>query len=145
MNLLIKTLVLSMFATTFMFASTAQLFESLGYSSTYEKALIKAKKSNKLLMLVVGEVTCPWCRKLENQVLKKENINKEVQKNFVAVGLEKNIDKYPAKFTPQVVPTVVFVNPKDESVIFNSYGYVAKKEFLKLLNEVVIESKKVVK
>lgn len=131
-----KLLFVAVLTTSFLYASPADLFKSLGYSDTYKETLDKAVKSNKPMMLVISEKTCPWCRKLENQTLKKKNINQFVQDNFVALGLEKNDDVYPKQFTPQVVPTVVFVNPKDETIIFESYGYKPKKEFIEILTEV---------
>lgn len=116
-------------------ASSSELFESLGYSQGYAQALQKAKKANKPMMLVISTKTCPWCRKLENQVLRKEVINKEVQKNFVGVGLERDDDSYPTNFSPAVVPTVLFVNPHNEKVFYDSFGYLPKKEFSKVIEE----------
>lgn len=136
MNIYKKLLFFVLLNATFLYATPAELFKSLGYSATYQETLNKAIKSNKPMMLVISEKTCPWCRKLEHQTLKRKNINQFVQENFVGIGLEKNDDIYPKKFTPQVVPTVVFVNPKDESVIYTSYGYKPKKEFLSILSEV---------
>lgn len=140
-----KIAILLLFCFTLAQASTVELFNSLGYSKDYAQGLKKAKKLNKPLMLVISEKTCPWCRKLEQQVLKRKNINEQVQKDFVGVGIEKNDDIYPKKFSPKVVPTVIFVNPKDESIIFKSYGYKPKKEFANLLEEVKIEYKKALK
>jgi len=145
MSYLKKVFILVLFSITLSQASTVELFNSLGYSKDYARGLEKAKKENKALMLVISEKTCPWCRKLEQQVLKRNNINKQVQKNFVGVGIEKNDDVYPKKFSPKVVPTVVFVNPHDESVIFKSYGYKPKREFTILLEEVNVEYKKAIK
>ena len=140
-----KVFILVLFSVTLSQASTVELFNSLGYSKDYAQGLEKAKKLNKPLMLVISEKTCPWCRKLEQQVLKKDNINTQVQRDFVGVGIEKNDDVYPKKFSPKVVPTVVFVNPHDESVIFKAYGYKPKREFAILLEEVVEEYQKALK
>lgn len=131
-----KISLVALLFSTFLYASSAELFDSLGYSNSYKEALIKARKLDKPLMLVISEKTCPWCRKLENQVLKKDNINSIVQKSFVGLGLEKNDDVYPKAFIPKVVPTVVFVDYKDESIIYESYGYKPKTEFLEVLVEV---------
>jgi len=136
MIVLKRLLVLAVFMAISLHAAPAEMFKKLGYSDTYEQALKKAKDTDKPMMLVISEKTCPWCRKLENQVLKKDNINTFVQKSFVGLGLEKNDDVYPKNFIPKVVPTVVFVDSKDESIIFKSYGYLAKKEFLEVLVEV---------
>lgn len=140
---IIKTLLLCISFVSLLNASTVELFKTLGYENNYKQALAKAKKVDKPMMLVISTKTCPWCRKLEQQVLKRENINKQVQSNFVGVPIEKDTDIYPKKFIPKVVPTIVFVNPKDESVIFTSYGYKPKKEFTQLLKDVNLEYKKV--
>ncbi len=140
-----KVFIFVLFSLTISQASTVELFNSLGYSKGYASGLEKAKRENKALMLVISEKTCPWCRKLEQQVLKRNNINEQVQKDFVGVGIEKNDDVYPEKFSPKVVPTVVFVNPHDESVIFKSYGYKPKREFAILLEEVAEEYQKALK
>ena len=141
-----KRIAISMlFFITLSQASTVELFNSLGYSKDYAQALEKAQKEDKPMMLVISTKTCPWCRKLEQQVLKRKNINKQVQNDFIGVPIERDTDVYPKKFTPKVVPTIVFVNPKDESVIFTSYGYKPKKEFSTLLKEVHVEYKKVTK
>ncbi|HIP29803.1 MAG TPA: thioredoxin family protein [Sulfurospirillum arcachonense] len=145
MSLYKKIFILVLFSITISQASTVELFNSLGYSKDYTQALKYAKKENKPMMLVISTKTCPWCRKLEQQVLKRKNINKQVQNDFIGVPIEKDRDIYPTKFKPKIVPTIVFVNPKDESVIHTSYGYKPKKEFSILLKEVLEEYKKVTK
>lgn len=117
------------------YATSSQLLDTLGYSQDYAHALEKAKKSNRPMMLVISTKTCPWCRKLENQVLKKDEINKNVQENFVGVGIERDDDIYPSHFKPEVVPTILFVDPRSEKVFFESYGYIPKKEIILVLKE----------
>jgi len=131
-----KICILLLLLGTFLNASTAEFYESLGYTTTYKETLHKAIKVNKPMMLVIYEKTCPYCRKLEDETLKSKDINKFVQDNFVAVGLEKNDDLYPYYLKPDVAPTVKFINPKDGSIIFISYGYLPKEEFIIILTEV---------
>jgi len=132
-----KLLCILCILSSFAFATPAEVFAKLGYQPTYAKALEVAKQKNRPIMVVFREKTCPWCRKLEQQVLKREIINTKVQANFIAIVLESHDDIYPKKFKQAIFPTVVFVNSKDESVILTSYGYKPKKEFSKVIDEVV--------
>lgn len=136
MTLFKKLLIFVIFSATFLYASPTEVFQSLGYEANYKETLAKAEKNNKPIMLVLVEKTCPWCRKLEKETLKSKEINKFVQENFIAVGLEKNDDVYPKYLKPEVAPTVIFVNPKDGSVIYIAYGYLVKEEFLIILTEI---------
>lgn len=108
-----------------------------GYETAYEQALKKAKKENKPLLFLVDTKTCPWCRKMERQTLKKTAIKNFVIKNFIPVTQYKNSGGYPKKFKPRVVPTVWFIDPKSEESYFFSYGYKSKKAFQKTLEEAV--------
>lgn len=131
-----KICLILLLLSTFLNASPAELFKSLGYTETYKETLEKAVKVNKPMMLVIYEKTCPYCRKLESETLKSKDVNNFVQENFISVGLEKNDDLYPYYLKPDVAPTVKFVNPKDGSIIFISYGYLPKEDFLVILTEV---------
>jgi thioredoxin-related protein len=88
-------------------------------------------------MMIASTKSCPWCRKLERQTLTRDNINNIIQKNFVPLAVDQDLKNYPKKYEVKVVPTVYFINPKDESVIKKVLGYKNKKEFSKILDEVV--------
>lgn len=46
-----------------------------------------------------------------------------------------DIDTFPAKFKTSFTPRVFFINPKDESILLESAGYVKKKDFVKSLDK----------
>lgn len=115
----------------FLFASTDQFAKKMNYFTNYNEALKESKKQNLPIMLVVGTNTCPWCKKLENQTLKKPIIDKYVKKNFIPLKLHKDKDIYPKKrFETKVVPTIFFIGTKNEKLIYKVRGYKNKKEFL---------------
>lgn len=119
-------------------ATSKKFIEKMGYETSYDLALQKAKDSNKTLMMIASTKDCPWCRKLERQTLKKENISDFIKKNFIALSVDKDKANYPKKFEVKVVPTIYFINPKDESVINRTLGYKNKKD-LKIILEKVVE------
>ncbi|PLY08454.1 MAG: hypothetical protein C0625_02365 [Arcobacter sp.] len=79
-------------------ATSAKFIKEMNYESDYKTALEKAKKANKSVFMVVSETTCPWCRKLERQTLKKKNINSIIKENFIPLSVEKDINNYPKQF-----------------------------------------------
>ena len=119
------------------FASSSKFIKEMKYETVYEKALEKAKKENKNLMMVASTKSCPWCRKLERQTLKKDDIDEIIQKNFIPLSVDQDLKNYPKKFEVKVVPTIYFINSKDETVIKRVLGYKNKKEFVKILNGVI--------
>lgn len=118
-------------------ATSEKFIKEMNYEDDYKIALEKAKKENKLIMMIVSQVTCPWCRKLERQTLKKKKIDILVKENFIALSVDKDKLNYPKKFEVKVVPTIFFINSKDETVIKKVLGYKNKKDFKEILEKVI--------
>jgi thiol:disulfide interchange protein len=112
------------------------------YQTNYDEAIKKAKKEKKPVMLVLSSSTCPWCRKMENQTLKNETINKQVQENFIPLALDKDTDSYPKEFTPQYIPTVLFINPNTGDYFDQSIGFKPVAKFQESLEEAIEDSKR---
>lgn len=47
------------------------------YETNYEKAYLKARKEKKNILLITVANYCPWCKKLENRVLKDIALQKK--------------------------------------------------------------------
>jgi thioredoxin-related protein len=111
--------------------------EKLGYQSDYAQALALARAKNKPVMLVVVTSYCPWCRKLERRTLASKSVRRTVEKEFVAVIVDRNLQKdaFPKKFQAPRIPIVFFIDPENEEEFWESIGYVEKKEFLDSLKE----------
>ena len=118
-------------------ATSEKFIKQMNYEDNYKIALEKAKKANKPIMMVVSQVTCPWCRKLERQTLKKQKINTLIKENFIALSVDKDKLNYPNKFEVKVVPTIFFINSKDETIIKKILGYKNKKDFIEILEKVL--------
>jgi len=117
--------------------------KKMNYETNYEQALKKAIKNDKPIMMVISTKTCPWCRKLENQTLKKNIINDIVAKEFIPLSLNKSKTQYPSQYITKVVPTIFFIDPKKEKPYHISYGYKNKKTFSKVITKAVIDYKSI--
>ncbi|MBA3025233.1 MAG: DUF255 domain-containing protein [Sulfurimonas sp.] len=135
---LLFTLVFTLFS-----AQIDEFATNMGYLRDYDQALKVAQKENKPLMLVMVGDYCPWCRKFERKTLQREAVALNVNENFIALIVDRNHDKgkYPEGLYAKRIPTVYFIEPKTQSTIFESLGYVKKDEFQETLNEVMTEFK----
>lgn len=131
-----KYILFLLFLVSVSFASSAEFIKEMKYETLYETALEKAKNENKILMMVATSQSCPWCRKLERQTLKKDEINSVIQSKFIPLSVDQDLKNFPSNFELKVVPTIYFINPKDESVISKVLGYKNKKEFAEIISEV---------
>lgn len=123
------------FISSLSFAAENAFSKEFGYLSSYKEAKAKALEVNKPLMIFFETTSCPWCQKLKNQTLSKEEAYAIVNNSFVAVLLDKEIDEFPKFLMPFVVPTITFVNPKNEEKFFQILGYKALEEMVPLLKE----------
>jgi thioredoxin-related protein len=119
---------------TFLFASSEQFAKKMDYFTDYNTAVKYSIKKYKPIMMTVVTSTCPWCKKLENQVLQRDTIDSVVKTNFTPILQNRDKDSYPKdKFNATAVPTTFFIDPLKQTIIHQIRGYKSKKEFLKQL------------
>ena len=135
------SLLFLLFLSMDIYGASLKFAKEMNYETDYKKALAKAKLSDKPIMMVVSTKTCPWCRKLERQTLKKDMVNDTVSKLFIPLTVTRDIDKYPGDFNAKVVPTVFFIDPKTEKTFDISYGYKNKKVFAGIVKKAAEEYK----
>ena len=106
------------------------------YETDYKRALKKAKQANKPLMVFMSTSYCPWCRKLERQILAKESIDKKIHEKYVPVMLNFDEKKFPENLTQiKITPTLYIVNSKSEKIEESIVGYNNRSAFLHLLKQ----------
>lgn len=119
---------------TLAFASSEEFAKKMHYFTDYNSAVKYSINKYKPLMMTIVTTTCPWCKKLENQILQRKNIDDFVKANFTPILLNRDTDSYPKdKFNATAVPTTFFIDPIKQKIIYQIRGYKSKKEFLKHL------------
>lgn len=111
--------------------------KEMKFERDYNTALTKAKKENKILMMVLSADYCPWCRKFENKTLSSELVKPQLDTKTVSLVVDKKFDasSFPKKYETQFTPKVFFINPHDESILKETVGYVKKDDFATSLND----------
>jgi len=105
----------------------------MGYETNYVEAIKKGKKLHKNIMLVLVANYCPWCRKFEQRVLIKKDVNEIVQKNYIPLIINKETKEFPKEFDKSFTPIVHLIDYKTEQSYANVIGYNNRDNFVYLL------------
>ena len=107
----------------FMFLLLSSLYSAnLDWSNDYKKALVDAKKENKLVYIFITSDSCQWCRKFENTTLQDKDILKRLHSEFITIHLSRDRDKIPKKFETAPIPRHYFTDSKG-NILYNSLGH----------------------
>lgn len=110
-------------------AAEGDIAEALGYETNFDAAVTRAKKEHKNVMLVLVSNFCPWCRKFEQQVLRKTDVNALVHDKYVPVILNKEKDAFPPELNLSFTPIVHFIDPATLKSYHKIVGYNEREEF----------------
>lgn len=114
---------------------------AISWNSSYEQALVKAKKTNKPIMVVITSETCRWCRKLEATTFQDNGIVLRVNSSFEAVNVTKDKAIYPKNLTAKMVPMSYFIDPKTSKVLYSIPGFWGVEDYNSILDDALLKYK----
>ncbi len=132
-----KIVFILLFISFNIFASNIDNFaKEMNFQRDYNTALTKAKKENKMLVMILSADYCPWCRKFERKVLSSSLVKSRLNTEVITLVVDNkyDINLFPKKFRTRFTPLVIFINPQNESILVKSANYVKKREFLSILD-----------
>lgn len=115
--------------------STVHGAEEGGWRKDFAAAEAEAKASNKPLLIHFHASWCGPCRKMDAAVLNTPELGAYLKDRVV--GVKVDIDKQPAvadRFKVKLLPSDRIVSPEGK-VVHSSEGYVAKTDYLAVLNQ----------
>lgn len=104
-----------------------------GYESHYAKALARAKKEQKPIMMVITANFCPWCKKFEHRVLRQSALHEKIVTNFIPLLINREKEPFPKRFDKAFTPTIQFISPQ-EKLLKTVVGYNNRDEFIYFIN-----------
>lgn len=128
-----KFILLLLFTTLAFSQSYRDFAKNMGYETSYELALQKAKKENKDLMLFMITNYCPWCGKMEKRVLAKADVDEALKAKFIPLILNKEEKNFPNRFDIPGSPVLYLIKAETQEVYEKRLGYMNKKEFLNFI------------
>lgn len=128
--------VLLVLSLLFSLSFSQEFAKKFGYETNYKTAVKKAKEEKKDIVFVLVSSYCPWCDQLKEEELSLEYTNEMVHKYYIPLMLYSDYDDFPSKFNSYVVPTIYFVNYKDESIQEKIVGYNNNYRFYEIIDEI---------
>jgi len=112
------------------------------WNSSYDQALLKAKKEGKPLMVLITSEQCRWCRKLESTTLQDDEVVARINTTFQAVNVIKDKSIYPKNLSAKMVPMSYFLDPKTGKVLYSIPGYWGAEDYNSILDDALRKYKK---
>ncbi|HEX5623999.1 MAG TPA: thioredoxin fold domain-containing protein [Sulfuricurvum sp.] len=112
------------------------------WNSSYDQALVKAKKESKPLMVLITSEQCRWCRKLEHTTLQDEDIVARINAKFQAVNVTKDKSVYPKNLSAKMVPMSYFIDPDNGKILYSIPGYWGAEDYNSVLDDALRKYKK---
>ncbi len=113
---------LGLLSFNFSYAQTGISFEK----GTWQQAIAKAQKENKLIFLDAYTSWCGPCKMLQAKVFPDAELGKYFNGNFVNVKVDMEKGEGPelaAKYPIRGYPTLFFIDPKSGKVVNSVLGY----------------------
>ena len=114
-------------------------------STTWMKAVKKAKSENKLIFMDAYTTWCGPCKMLEKRVFPSKELGDFYNKNFVSIRVDMENGEGPALaniYTVNAYPTMFFIDPNNGKEITRIVGYHEVEDLLKAAEKVVSKRKK---
>ncbi len=105
---------------------------------SFENALQKAQKEDKIIMIEATAPHCHYCIKMNREVLVEPEVVAALQKDFIVVSVDVSKKSLPLGLSASMTPTFFFVfadGTKDEVKTEHIQGAWNKEDFLEILKE----------
>jgi len=107
----------------------------------FDVAVNLAQKEHKLIMIEAMTSTCHFCRKMQREVMIDKEVVQMIKKSFVPVAIDIHKNSLPLGIKVEVTPSFIFIDAQ-KNVLMNVPGAWGKKDFLALLKEAKLQSKR---
>jgi len=102
----------------------------------YQKALERAKKEEKLILIKLTREHCHFCKKMDREVFTESEVREALNKDFIVVEIDIGKEELPLGLKKGMTPTFIFVNNK-EKILGKIPGSWTKEDFLEILKEAI--------
>ena len=114
--------------------------KSQKYSGDFTKALEKAKKENKIIIVEAMSEHCHYCKKMELEVMIDDKITSMLKKDFIFLQVDVSKESLPLGLKSLMTPSFFFINSKAKK-IFEMKGAWGISDFIEILNEAKLKNK----
>ncbi len=109
-----------------------------GYGIPWEKDLAsafkRAKKEQKIVMVMAVSDGCRWCEKMKKNTLSNQKVAKKL-KNYILVMADRETESEKSQLPPFKHVPVIFFMTHEKETLDNLRGYFAPEDFLEYLRD----------
>jgi thioredoxin-related protein len=127
---MMRFIVSLLIVTLSLYADFRAFAKKYGYGTNYKTALQKARTLHKPLFVVVIKGGCPYCVKMENEVLNDPDVNSYIHKNFVPLILKRRVSEIPKQLSFPFTPVSFVIDAKSERILRTIIGYMEIEQYL---------------
>lgn len=132
------TIVIALISSAFVWAPSDQDQKGIQFETlSFDEALKKAKKEDKLIFLDAYAVWCGPCKMMDRTTFKDEEVGEVFNKNFINVKIDMEKGEGPAiakKYQVRAYPTMMLINAEGK-VEKRILGAVRNKQLLSEVSE----------
>ena len=100
------------------------------YELDYEKARQKAIAQHKPLLVLYVKDGCPFCTKLEEEVLTDRHVRNYIKKHYVPAIVNEYHRNFPAFLLSYIAPVTYIIEPKSQKIVKKIIGYMEVDQYL---------------
>ena len=123
-----QLILLTFLAVTLFGADALKSAKLLGYETDYKRAVAKAKKEHKMVLMVIVQDPCPYCDKLVHKTLVTPCTQRRM-KNYVPLMVDKH-GTFPKQFKPPFIPISYIIDPVTEKTTYEIVGALPYKDYI---------------
>lgn len=110
---------------------------------SYEEAVNRSRTEKKLVYLFFYSERCPWCVRMDEDVLAKTGVGAFLDKHFLSARVHVEKDAEVADlFRVRGLPTHIFLSEKAEEILLVRPGFIPEGSFLRMLQFMQAEKEK---
>jgi thioredoxin-related protein len=96
-------------------ASASPLFAGIVFEKSYEKAVRRAQKEHRAIMIDFRAEWCGWCHRLDKTTYRDDRVAEIVAESFVAVKVDtegsQEEQRIATDYNVRDLPTIIFISP----------------------------------
>lgn len=136
--------------TTQQSVQTAPKAASIQWLTDFDEATRRARAEQKpLFILFEGSDWCPWCMRLENEVLQDPTFSQNLQEKFIFVNLDfprrkpqppelaKQNQQLKQQYSVKGFPTVLILDPQQKQIGTTGYRSGGAKAYVDHINDMI--------
>ncbi len=117
------------------FFSTPLFAEEIDWVKDINSAFVYAQKEQKVVMVLVEDKNCRWCKKMKHRTLADESVQKKLKSYILVKVMREDTDAVEDLPIIEGVPSIFFMTPQKEA-IESVIGYFNIEDFLSYISDV---------